>query len=228
MRYNNRMLKKLKAYLITGLLVLIPFVATAAVVWKAFSIFDGWIQYFGIHIPGAGIAFLLTVLILTGMIVRNYVGKKAYQFADWLMRKVPLANKIYTAARELSQTIFSDKKRAFQAVVALEFAGQKTIGFITGDPPEAIYNALRYEWEQEKPPYKMVYVMQAFSPAAGYVVMVPESKLSKVDMSVEAAMKLILTGGMVKDESAAPPITEGVLSGDDGKEYRVAITEIKK
>lgn len=193
-------MKNIKGYFITGLLVLIPFVATAAVVWHAFGFLDGWIRYFGITAPGSGIVVLVGVLILTGIIVKNYIGKKLYQLADWLIRKVPLVNILYTTFREVSKTLLDRDKTAFQAVVALEFCGHRTIGFVTGDAPKPIANALPYAGG---PVYKMVYVMQAFSPAAGYILMVPEDKLSKVDITIETALKLVLTGGMVRGAESA-------------------------
>lgn len=188
-------MKRIKGYFITGLLVLIPFVATAAVIWNAFGFFDGWIRYFGITIPGAGIVILTCVLVLTGMLVKNYIGKKMYQLADWLIRKVPLVNILYTTFREVSKTLLDRDKHAFQAVVALEFCGHRTIGFVTGEAPKPIADAMPYAGG---PVYKMVYVMQAFSPAAGYILMVPEDKLTIVDITIETALKLVLTGGMVK------------------------------
>lgn len=74
--YNCRM-NKIKGWLITGLLVFIPFWATAVVVYKAFGFLDGWSQYIGIKVPGLGIVILAAVLILIGIVTRNYVGRKS-------------------------------------------------------------------------------------------------------------------------------------------------------
>ena len=190
------MLKKLKNYVMTGLLILVPFFATAAVVWKSFCFFDDWIRYFGVNFPGAGIIVLLLLLTLTGMLARQYIGRKLYHLADWAMLKVPLVNTVYTTVREVIKTILNHEKNAFQSVVSIKFLGHNAIGFVTGDCPEPISRTLPYGSRG----YKMVYVMQAFSPAAGYILMVPVEELHVVNMPVEAAIKLVLTGGMVKSE----------------------------
>lgn len=221
------MAKQFKGWIITGLLVFIPFWATAFVVYKAFGILDGWIKYFGVHIMGAGIAVLFGVILGLGILTKNYVGRKLHQMVEWIMLKVPLINNLYATFKEVSKTIFNNDKSAFQSVVALEFCGHKTIGFVTGDVPEKIGDAVNPHADRSD--YKMVYVMQAFSPAAGFIMMVPASKLVTVDMSIEAAMKLVLTGGMVKSDALAPVVAEGVLNSECGEAaYRVRVTEMLK
>lgn len=192
------MLKRLKLYIFTGLLILIPFVATAAVVWKMFSLFDGWIRYFNIRIPGAGVAVVLSILILTGLITRNYIGRRLQSFAEWAMLKIPGVSTVYTTIREVTKTILDRDKNAFEYVVSIRCDGHWKLGFVTGDAPKAIYKALGYN---EVNSLKLVYMMNAFSPASGIVMVAHEQDIVKIDMPVELALKLVLTGGMVRSHN---------------------------
>lgn len=216
-------MKRVKGWLLTGLLVFIPFWATAVVVYKTFGLLDGWIHYFGVNIPGAGFAVLISVLLLIGVITRNYIGKKLHQFTEWIMMKIPLISTIYSTCREVSKTLLDHDNSAFKAVVGLDFAGQKTIGFVTGECPQRIENGFKYNGRGQhvtNDPHQLVYVMQAFSPASGFILLVPKSKLEYMDVPVETAMKLVLTGGMVKGEP-----DKLKLKMKDGSDYKVILCD---
>ena len=195
------MIKRIKRYLIAGVLVLVPFLATVAVVYKAFNVLDGWIKQFGVHHPGAGIAVLFAVLFLTGLAVHNYFGRKVHQLFDWLMLKVPGVSFVYSTVKDIAKTLLSHDKSAFQEVVMINFAGCKAIALVTGDAPEEIQK--KYGGEYHNPMVKMVYVMQSFTHGSGFLVLVPSNEITPLNMSVETAMKLILSGGMVKKEVIA-------------------------
>jgi uncharacterized membrane protein len=208
------MLKSLKGYLVTGILVLIPFVATAFVFVKTFLFFDGWIRYFGIQTPGVGLAVLLAVLILTGLLVHNYLGRKIHQVAEWAMLRVPILSVVYSTVKEVSKTVLKSDRSAFQAVVMLEFPKVDcwTIGFVTGNPPPAMTVENGLNWQSDR--FKLIYVMQAFSPAAGYLTMVHEDKIIPLKMSVEEGIKLVLTAGMVKKGIKTSPLLPSASSAD--------------
>jgi uncharacterized membrane protein len=203
-------MNKFKRFLITGLVVLVPFFFTAYVVVWSFTVLDGWIARFGVHIPGVGIAALLGLTLLTGLVVRNYLGRRLHFTAEWCINHLPVVSTVYATAKEVCQTLFAQDKTAFERAVVIEFPqkGQYTIGFVTGDAPESVRKAINVTTT----PVKLVYVMQAFSPMAGFVLSVPEIALRDLDMSVEDAMKLVLTGGMVKGavQIGTEPVDVGI------------------
>jgi uncharacterized membrane protein len=191
----SSILKSLRNWLFTGLLILVPLVMTAIIVHWAFTTLDSWIGRFGIHIPGVGLAIVILVTLLIGFAVQLYVGRKFFALVEWIIGKAPGINIIYRTFRDLARTIFDADKSIFQEVVAVEFPqpGSWAIGFRTGDTPAPLQTLAPDE-------VLMIYIMQAFSPATGFLIAIPRSKVRPLDMKVEQAMKLVLTGGMVKEK----------------------------
>jgi len=182
---------------ITGLVIVVPILLTIFILFKTFEILDGWPVYLGIHVPGLGLVFLIALIISAGLFVKNYVGHKLYVLSEKIISQVPIINSVYGTIREVCRTVLDRNKSAFEGVVMLEFPRRDVwaIGFITGTPPAVMNEENGLNWENHN--FKLVFIMQAFSPATGSVVMVHERNLVKIDMSVENAMKLVLTGGMV-------------------------------
>jgi uncharacterized membrane protein len=211
--------KQVQGWFLTGLVVVVPFIVTAYVVWIAFGILDGWIRRFGITIPGVGAVTFLALTVLVGILVRLYTGKRLHNFAEYVIVKLPAVSMVYTTAKEVCQTLFNRDKNAFQYVALVEFGGQKTLGFVTGEAPEAADDLMRggppeYVIGAVDPSEKIlnVYVMQAFSPAAGFVLLIPASKVQRVEMSVEDGLKFVLTGGMVKGETVVAGRDAAIVS----------------
>jgi len=186
------LLKTLRSWLFTGLLVWVPIALTAFVIHWVFRFLDDWIEPW-IKVRGAGLAVLVLTTLLIGFLVQLYIGRKFFRLIDWILEKSPGVNIIYRTIRDLSRTIFSNDKSVFKEVVAIEFPcpGNWAIAFRTGDAPPAL--AMLADEE-----IVLVYVMQAFSPATGFLIAVPKSKCRALDIGYEDAMKLVITGGMVR------------------------------
>lgn len=201
-RYNACMKAFIRTNLLAGLLVIVPFAMTAFVIGKIFELLDGWARLIGVKIPGVGLVVLFAVIICVGMLVRNSIVKWLYGLVETIITKVPAVSTVYTTCREVCRTVLNHDKSAFQAVVLLEYPiiGIKSIGFVTGDAPKSIETIMTDPGLVVIDTCKMVYVMQAFCAGAGHIVVVPLSRMTIIDMPVEDAMKLVLTGGMVKKE----------------------------
>ena len=142
---------------------------------------------------------LAVVLIgLVGLLARNYFGKRIIQWVDSGLLRVPLLNKIYSATKQVNDAFSSSNKTAFRTVVLVEFPkeGVYSIGFITSEPDPEV---------QSKLPGKIVcvFVPATPNPTSGFLLMVPEEKVTKLEMSVADGIKYIISLGALANESAA-------------------------
>lgn len=241
----KRVLNVLQTWFFTGLIVFLPFVGTIALAVWVFNLLDGWIQpilkkLFGMEVPGVGIALLVISTLSIGALVSNFVGKRLVVLTEAIITRIPAINIIYKFLKDFSDTFLNREKGAFKEVVAVQWPtkGFWAVGFITGDVPRALAEAapagghhldghLHVAHDPLAPVTEttdemvLVFLMQAFSPAAGNLVAVRRRDLVKLNMPVEEALKLILTGGIVKHPhsgghgtiapatSALPPTTVG-------------------
>jgi uncharacterized membrane protein len=152
------------------------------------------------------LAFLLALLIITmiGRFTRNYFGRKIIQFLDWAILQVPLLNKVYGAIKQVNDALGSNKKTAFQQVVMVEFPkdGVYSVGFITSEQ-----NAEVQQRTQEE--VISVFVPTTPNPTTGFLIMVPENKVTKLDMTVADGIKFIISLGSVSPVySGAAPLVD--------------------
>jgi uncharacterized membrane protein len=162
-------------------------------------------------------ALVLAVLIigLVGLLARNYFGKRIIQWVDAGLLRVPLLNKIYSATKQVNDAFSSGNKTAFRTVVLVEFPkeGVYSIGFITSEPDPEVQSRL---------PGKIVcvFVPATPNPTSGFLLMVPEEKVTKLEMSVADGIKYIISLG-----SILPEYTRPVLA-PNGKENPASLTPI--
>jgi uncharacterized membrane protein len=136
--------------------------------------------------------FLIGVV---GLLARNYFGKKLIEWVDSALLKIPLLNKIYSATKQVNDAFSSTNKTAFRTVVLVEFprAGVLSIGFITGEPPEEV--SLK---SAEK--LVCVFVPATPNPTSGFLLLMPESKTTRLDMSVPEGIKYIISLGTIQPD----------------------------
>jgi uncharacterized membrane protein len=201
-------LRHLRNLFITGLLVLVPLSATALIVFKLFDLIDRGIRnllkpYFSdltemvfnkpLPIPPYGIGLVLTVLIIlfVGMIARNFIGRRLILLMEIIMLRVPLVNKIYLAIKQISEAILQRDKNLFQKAVLIEYPRRDlySIGFLTSEAPPSV-NPIDEECV-------CVFVATTPNPTSGVLVVVPKSDVIPLDITVEEAMKLVISGGVV-------------------------------
>jgi uncharacterized membrane protein len=148
------------------------------------------------------VAFGVAVFLITlvGVLARNYFGNMIITWMDSAILKVPLVNKIYSATKQVNDSFSSTNKTAFRTVVLVEFprVGVYTIGFITSEQPPAI----RAKAEEK---LVGVFVPTTPNPTGGYLLLVPESKVTKLEMSVADAIKYVVSLGSIAPDSSAEP-----------------------
>jgi uncharacterized membrane protein len=192
----------LKNYFITGLLVILPIFITGYVIWFLIRAMDNILKYIpekylpetylNIYIPGLGLILGVILILLVGVLGRNIAGRTVLQSWDNLIDRIPLARIIYSSVKQLLQAFFIQNSDAFQRVALVEYPrrGIYVLGFITGQSKGEI---------QEKTEKNMinVFIPTTPNPTSGFYVLFPEEELTVLDMSVEDAFKLLISGGIV-------------------------------
>lgn len=195
------MWKKIKGYFITGLLVLFPFVLTIFIItWlftKIDSILKGVISDFLekiglLSFPGVGFISVIIIILIAGLIARNYFGKKLLAIGHSIVTKIPLINRIYLAIQQISNAFLSEQREVFKKAVLIEYPrkGIYSIVFFTQDTKGEI---------QDKLPHDVVSVFLPTTPnpTSGFLLFVPKSDIIDLSMSVEEALKLVISGGAI-------------------------------
>ena len=197
----------LKKYIITGLLVWIPLAFTIWVLNLIVSSMDRTLLLLppedrpealvGFSIPGLGLVFSLVVLLVTGLLVTNLIGRRLMVWGEEFVNHIPVVRTVYGGVKSFAESVFS-QSNAFRKVVMIEYprAGAWSIGFLTAeDVPEVS--------EKLHEPHVAVYISSALNATAGYLVMVPRREVVELDMSVDAAMRMIITCGVVVQPTVA-------------------------
>ncbi|MEX0879492.1 MAG: DUF502 domain-containing protein [Thermoanaerobaculia bacterium] len=186
---------RLRRNYVAGVLVLAPTALTLWVVWKLFKFFDdilgGELRARGISVVGLGFVLLNVVLVILGFAATNFVGKRLFSLWDRLMHRVPLINKIYATLRQIGEMLLgSSRSGAFGRVAMVEFPSPGTwgLGFVTSTVPgEASQKTGRRLCS--------LFIPSAINPTTGFLLVVPEEKVTYLDMTPEQAMKMIVSAG---------------------------------
>jgi uncharacterized membrane protein len=194
--------KFMKRYFITGLLVLVPLLITIWVLATLIGIMDqsllllpaAWRPeaQLGYQVPGLGAVLTLLVIFVTGLIATNFLGQQLINMWERLLGKVPVVKGIYNSVKQVSDTLFSGSGQAFRKALLIQFPhqGSWTIAFLTGQPGGDVVNHLHGE-------YVSVYVPTTPNPTGGYFLMMPKREVIELDMSVDEALKYIISMGVV-------------------------------
>jgi uncharacterized membrane protein len=191
----------MRKYFITGLLVLVPLAITAWVLNLVIGTLDQSLLLVPqqwqprTHIPGLGAIITLAIVFLTGLLTNNLVGNYVVRLWERVLHRIPVVNSIYGSVKQVSDTLFSSSGNAFRKAVLIPYphADSWTIAFLTGVPGGDVKNHLVGD-------YVSVYVPTTPNPTSGFFLMLERSKVVELDMSVDAALKYIVSMGVV-----APP-----------------------
>lgn len=195
----------MRKFFITGLLVLVPLAITLWVLGLIIGTMDQsmlllperWrpAALFGFNVPGLGTLLTLLVIFLTGLATHNFVGKQVVYAWELLVKRIPVVNSIYTSVKQVSDTLFSSSGNAFRKAVLVEYPrkGSWTIAFLTGTPGGDVRNHLQGD-------YLSIYVPTTPNPTSGFFLMVPAADAIELDMTVEQALKYIVSMGVVSPE----------------------------
>ncbi|WP_189357228.1 DUF502 domain-containing protein [Undibacterium squillarum] len=199
----------MRKYFLTGLLILVPLAITFWVLHAVISTLDQSLlllpeqwrpkALFGHDIPGFGVVLTLLIVLITGLLARNFIGNYVVRVWEGLLNRIPIVNSIYSSVKQVSDTLFSSSGNAFRKAVLIEYPrkGSWTIGFLTGVPGGDVVNHLQGD-------YVSVYVPTTPNPTSGFFLMVPKADAIELDMSVDAALKYIVSMGVVAPEQLPP------------------------
>ena len=193
----------LRKWLLAGLLVIVPVAITLAVLRWIIETLDQTLlilpqawhpdRVFGVHIPGLGVLLTLAILLIVGAIASNFVGKKLVHLGDRIVTRIPVVRSIYSSVKQVSDTLFSESGNAFRTAVLVQWPRPDvwTIAFVTGTPGGDVANYLQGE------DFVSVYVPTTPNPTGGYFVMLRRSDCVELKMSVDEALKYIVSMGVV-------------------------------
>ena len=215
----------MKRYLIAGLLVWVPLGITLWVLIFLLTMFDQILlvlpenarprAIFGFDIPGLGFVVFFAILLLTGVIAANFFGQRLIMAWESILGRIPFVKSIYSSVKQVSDTLLSDKGYAFRKALLVEFPrpGSWTIAFLTGTPASAVTPYLPGE-------HVSVYVPTTPNPTGGYFLMLPRAEVRELDMTVDEALKYIISMGVVSPRlrdsvlPAPPAASPGALPTD--------------
>ena len=220
---GGSMMERLRRYFVGGLLVLIPILFTLWIVERLFTFLSGFlvgpvISLLGGHeallsplpllgglglrvghlVPATSVIMLLFVIVATGFVGRNFIGSRLVGVGEQLVGQIPIIRRIYTAVRQISHALLSDRQQAFRRVVMFEYPrrGIWSVGFVTAD------SEVDREHGDMGEPHYHVFLPTTPNPTSGFLLIVPKDQCVELDMSVQEALKLVISGGAVMPEGS--------------------------
>ena len=201
----------LRKWLFTGLLVIVPGAITLSVLHWIVGLLDQTLlilpqtwhpdRLLGFHLPGFGVLLTLVILLGVGATASNFVGRKLVQWGDRVVSRIPVVRSIYSSVKQVSDTLFSESGNAFRTAVLVQWPRPEvwTIGFVTGTPGGDVLNHLQGD-------YLSVYVPTTPNPTGGYFVMLRRSDCIELQMSVDEALRYVISMGVVVPGGPANPL----------------------
>jgi len=209
-----------RRYFITGLLIWVPLGITLWVLDLLVSAMDQSLlllphewsteSWLGVHIPGLGVIMSLLIVFATGVFAANIIGQRMVKFWEGVLARIPVVNSIYIGVKQVSDTLFAPGGQAFRKALLVQWPspGMWTIAFLTGTPGGDVANHLKGD-------YVSIYVPTTPNPTGGYFVMVAREAVIELDMSVDAALKYIISMGVASPDGG-------------GKSGRVALPVVEQ
>ena len=199
-------MKNLRRYIVAGLLVWLPLAVTLWLLNRVVGLMDGWLDTFlarlpasyhpdqllGVAIPGLGVIFTFLLLIITGMLAANFVGRAFVNGWESLLDRIPVVRAIYSAVKKFAEMVFSDKSQSFNKVLLVEYPrkGIYSLAFQTSSELGEIESRIGED-------VVCVFVPTTPNPTSGLIVMLPRTDVIELDMEVEEALKMVISLGVV-------------------------------
>jgi len=193
----------MRKYLIAGLLVWIPLVITGWVLSLLVDLMDQSLRLLpenlrtdallGRHIPGMGVFLTVAIVLLTGVIAANFFGKKLLSVWDAILQRIPIVRSIYGGVKQISDTLFSPEGKAFRKAVLVHYPhpGAWTVALMTGEPQHEVADFLGRDKVS-------VFVPTTPNITAGFFLIVPKAEVIELEMSVDEALKYIISMGVAE------------------------------
>jgi uncharacterized membrane protein len=192
-----------RRYFVAGLLVWIPLGITLWVLKVTVELMDesllllpqSWHTeaVFGFHVPGLGIILTLAIVLVTGALAANIFGRKLLTYGDSILGRIPIVRSIYGGVKQISDTLFSPEGKAFRRAVLVRYphAGAWTVALVTGTPEHELAELIGADQVS-------VFVPTTPNITAGFFLVVPRSETIPLDMSVDDALKYIISMGVAE------------------------------
>lgn len=195
-------MKKLRRYVVAGLLLWVPLGVTILVLKVLVDLMDRSLlliptpyrpeNLFGFNIPGLGVVLTALVLVATGMLVANFFGRRLVAFGESVVHRIPIVRTVYSGAKRFVETVFMDGSTAFKRVVLIQYprAGIWSLAFVTSTDLAEVQ-------ARTEGPVVCCFVPTTPNPTSGFIVMVPKDDVIQLDMEVEDALKMVISLGVV-------------------------------
>jgi len=192
----------LRKYLIAGLLVWLPLAATIVIVSFVIDILDGTMlllppEYrpeavLGFSLPGFGVVFAIAVLLLTGMLAANLLGRRLVSLWEAVLSRIPLVRTIYNSAKQITTTVLTSEGKSFRKVVLVEYPRKDTwsMGFLTNEDIVIESNKMGRD-------VSAVFVPTTPNPTSGFIIMIPKDEIIELEISIEEGFKYIISMGVI-------------------------------
>jgi len=185
--------RTLRAQFLMGILVVVPIGATVLILVWIFNAIDGILKplitgIWGHHIAGIGFGITILLIYLVGVVTNNFLGKKLISYGDSLLSKVPIVRQLYTGIKQILESFYQPRKAGFLEVVLVEFPreGMRAIGFITNESTDQSGTKMLH-----------IFVPTSPNPTSGFLQIVEENKVVRTTMSVDDALKMVVSAGRV-------------------------------
>ncbi len=210
----NELLGQMRKYLITGVLVLVPFVVTIYIMYAFFQITDGLLgvavsRAIGYRIPGMGLILTALICVSVGMIAQNYFGKRIIASVDNSLEQIPGVRSLYNGIKQVADVIVRNTRSEFKRVVLLEYPKEDSwvLGFVTGD------FLLQTGSDRLDDDMVSIFVPTTPNPTSGFLLIISKKKIIDTHMDIEDAMKIVISGGLVQP-GRLPEQTAGETAED--------------
>jgi len=184
-----------RRYFVTGILVLLPLAVTVWLFWRIISGVEGAVQsvlerFSWTYHTGYGLLVVVAIIFAAGLFAHNVIGRKLVRFMDNLVTKIPFVSKVYLTVQQIRDAFVGRHHGLFQSVAVVEYprAGLYTICFVTSTAEGEV----QYKTEER---VVCVFVPTTPNPTSGFLLFVPQDDLIPLSMTVEEAMKLVISGG---------------------------------
>ncbi len=190
------MLKRLRNYFIAGVIVLLPLTASVYIFWMIFKWLDDLLgrpfRLIPWEVPGLGIISAIIIILLTGVLATNLVGKRLIILTHAAFTRIPVIRNIYLAIKQLVDSFTNEKKPSFKRVVLVEYPRREmyVLGFVTGEPGGEFLDRIGQD-------VLSIFVPTTPNPTSGMLIMAPKEDVTSLDMTIEEGLKFVISGGVV-------------------------------
>lgn len=211
-RKSTRFGLRFRNYFLTGLVVAAPIGITVFLTWSFVASVDRWVKplipraynpdnYLPFSVPGVGLLFSILMLALLGFLTANLVGKTIVSYGEVLLDRMPLVRNIYRALKQIFETAISESNRSFKQVGLIEYPrrGLWAVVFVATQAKGEVSHKLPSDEDE----VVSVFLPTTPNPTSGFLLFVPRSEITILDMSVEEAAKLVISAGLVTPEYKA-------------------------